>query len=664
MAKIILAKSAGYCFGVNRAINMVENLVAENKKVATLGLIIHNQKVVNNLKQKGVLTVDEPNPDLGYDVLVIRSHGVSEEVEEKIKQIGDYVDATCPKVSNIHKIVSKASQNGDTVLIAGDRKHPEVLGILGRIKTKHYIFDSLEELQELINSHKELMQNPLTAVCQTTFNATIWTKCQKYLKKVCTNVSIFDTICKATALRQQEADELSKICDLMIVIGDTHSSNTSKLKDVCLNNCKKTILIEDASQLPISLVESADVIGVTAGASTPDAIIKEVLNKMSEIENKIESKETAEKSFDEMTFEEALEASLNSLNSDQKVKGVVLTVNPTEIQVDIGRKQTGVIPYREYSNDVTVELVKEVKVGDILDLIIMKTNDQDGFVMCSKRRFDAIAGWDEIIKAKEEGTVLEGKITEVNKGGVVVFYNGFRIFVPSSQATLNRVDSLEDLKGDTVKFRIIEIERKRRAIGSIRSVLREERKANVTAFWENIAVGQKIEGTVKTLTNYGAFVDLGGVDGMVHISELSWAKIKKPADVVAVGDTIEVVVKEIDLEKHKISLKYKKDEDNPWEKFVNNYKVEDVTTATIVSLTSYGAFARIIPGIEGLIHISQISDKRIEKPNDVLKVGQEVNVKIVDVDFNKKHISLSIKATLEPEAVETAEAEEIEEIKE
>lgn len=660
MAKVILAKSAGYCFGVNRAVNMVEDLVAENKKVATLGLIIHNQKVVDNFNKKGVLTVDEPNQELGYDVLVIRSHGVSEDVENKIKNSGDYVDATCPKVANIHKIVKKASQNGDIVLIAGDKNHPEVLGISGRISTKHYIYDSIEELKELLNLHKELTESPITAVCQTTFNANIWTNCQNYLKKVCTNVSIFDTICKATALRQQEADELSKKCDLMIVIGDTHSSNTSKLKDVCLNNCKNTFLIEDASQLPITLIENADVIGVTAGASTPDAIIKEVLNKMSEIENKIESKEVVEKSFDDMTFEEALEASLNSLNSDQKVKGVVLTVNPTEIQVDIGRKQTGIVPYREFSNDQTIELVNEVKVGDVIDLIIMKTNDQDGFVMCSKRRFDAIAGWNEIVKAKEEGTVLEGKITEINKGGVVVFYNGFRIFVPASQATLNRVESLDELKGNVVKFKIVDIERRRRAIGSIRAVLREERKAVMTEFWNNIAVGQKITGTVKTLTNYGAFVDLGGVDGMIHISELSWTKIKKPSDVVSVGDEIEVVVKDIDFEKHKISLGYKKDEDNPWEKFVNDNKVDDVVPATIVSMTSYGAFVRIIPGIEGLIHISQIADKRIEKPSDVLKVGQEVNVKIIDIDFNKKHISLSIKATLQTESAEQTQTEETE----
>ncbi len=656
MPQIILAKSAGFCFGVNRAVKMVENLIAEGKSVSTLGPIIHNDQVVGDLNSRGVRIAQTPDDRCSsHEVMVIRSHGVSAEVEEQVRQGGECADATCPYVANIHKIVEKASAEGDVVLIAGDRSHPEVIGIAGRAKGECYVFADDDDLQKLLKEHLEFGENPLTVVCQTTYNALKWTKCQKSLKKVCTNVKIFDTICKATALRQQEADKLSKECDLMVVIGGRNSSNTAKLKEICAANCENTVLIETADELVSETISQADKIGVTAGASTPPAIIKEVLITMSEMQNNpvVETE----------SFEEMLEASLVAAN-DQKVKGTVLSVNATEIQVDIGRKHTGIVPYREYSNDPNADLLAEVHVGDVLDLIIMRTNDQEGTVTLSKRRFDAIAGWDKIVEAKEAETVLDGKVTEINKGGVVVTCEGIRVFVPASQATLNRVDSLDFLKGTDVKFRVIEIGRGRRAVGSIRSVLREERKANESKFWESIEVGQTIRGTVKTLTTYGAFVDLGGVDGMVHISELSWARIKHPSEVVAVGDELDVVVKAIDLEKRKVSLGYKKESDNPKTILAEQYPVGTVAKVTIVSMTDYGAFARVIDGVDGLIHISQIADHRIEKPQDVLKVGQEVEAMITEINFDKPkpRVSLSIRALLEDtaseEVAEEAEATE------
>ena len=658
MPQIILAKSAGFCFGVNRAVNIVEDLVKEGKSVCTLGPIIHNEQVVNDLKSKGVRIAGDPNDRLNEnEVMVIRSHGVTKAVEDEIKAGGEWVNATCPYVTNIHKIVERASSDGDIVLIAGDENHPEVVGISGRAKGNCYVFADDDNLQKMINEHPEFGKNPLTVVCQTTYNALKWKKCQKTLKKLCTNAKIFDTICKATALRQQEADELSKECDVMIVIGGRNSSNTAKLKEICAANCESTVLIETADELMLDTISQADKIGVTAGASTPPAIIKEVLITMSEMQNNpvVETE----------SFEEMLEASLVAAN-DQKVKGTVLSVNATEIQVDIGRKHTGIVPYREYSNDPSADLLAEVHVGDVLDLIIMRTNDQEGTVTLSKRRFDAIAGWDKIVEAKEAETVLDGKVTEINKGGVVVTCEGIRVFVPASQATLNRVDSLDFLKGTDVKFRVIEIGRGRRAVGSMRSVLREERKANESKFWEAIEVGQVIRGTVKTLTSYGAFVDLGGVDGMVHISELSWARIKHPSEVVAVGDELEVVVKAIDVEKRKISLGYKKDSENPKTILAEQYPVGTVAKVTIVSMTDYGAFARVIDGVDGLIHISQIADHRIEKPQDVLKVGQEVEAMITEINFDKPkpRVSLSIRALLEnndevaEEAAEVVEAAE------
>ena len=370
----------------------------------------------------------------------------------------------------------------------------------------------------------------------------------------------------------------------------------------------------------------------------------------------MEVKEPVQKSFEEMTDEEAFEASLNSLTGDQKVTGTVIAVNPTEITVDIGRGVTGYVTAAEYSSDPNVNLVEEVKVNDEMNLIIMKISDQEGTAMLSKRRYDAIAGWDNIVAAKESGEVLTGFVKDIIKGGVVVYSNNVRVFIPASQATASRNDSLEDLKGKEVQFRIIEIGRGRRAVGSIRSVLREQRKAAEEKVWANIAVGDRFTGTVKSRTGYGAFVDIGGVDGMVHISELSWNRIKNPSEVVLVGDTVEVYVKELDPEKKKISLGYKKPEDNPWTIFTNNYNVDDVVKVTVVSMTTYGAFARIIPGVDGLIHISQIANKRINKPQDELTVGQEVEVKITAIDEEKKRVSLSIRALLpEEEPAETVE---------
>ena len=656
--KIRVAENIGFCFGVNRAIDIVEKLLDEGKRVCTYGPIIHNKQLVEELSQKGARVVENPDEVTDGEILVMCSHGVAKSVVADAEKLGiEYKDATCPFVAKIHKIVSEASQNGRVVLVAGDKNHKEVKGILGHCSGECYTFMSEEELLELFNSGKILANSPVTAVSQTTFNSEIWDNCQKTLKKVCTNPIIFDTICNATAKRQDEASALSKICDGMVVIGGRHSSNTTKLFDICSENCSNTIHIETAEEYEHARFADCNLVGVVAGASAPARIIKEVLTTMSE---KLTPVEEQEINYDEMSFEEAFEAFSGNMSTDKQVKGYVLAVGPTEIQVDIGRKHAGFVPADEYSNDPTVKLCEEVKVGDVLDLIILKTNDQEGTVLLSKKRFDSIAGWDNIVKASESGEILEGIVSDVVKGGVNVYTNGVRVFVPASQATLYKVDDLSSLKGQTVKFKVLEIGRGRRVVGSIRTVLRDEKKAQQEKVWSSIAVGDKIKGTVKSLTGYGAFVDIGGVDGMVHISELSWARIKNPSEVVSVGDEIEVYVKALDTEKRKISLGYKKADENPWVIFNNNYKVDDVVTAKVVSLTSYGAFARVIPGIDGLIHISQIANKHVAKPGDELTVGQEVEVKIIEIDQDKKRVSLSIRALLpeEPAVEEAAPAEE------
>lgn len=656
MAEIILAKTAGFCFGVDRAVKTVTGLLDAGKRVATLGPIIHNPQLVSELESRGTRIVSSPSEIEEGETLVIRSHGVPRVVTDEVERLKvDYIDATCPFVAKIHKIVADAGDNGRTVLIAGDPEHKEVVGIVGHCKGANFVFSDEQALEALVKNGTLKDDTPVTAVSQTTFNLDLWKKCQKTLKKVYTNAIIFDTICNATAKRQEEAGELARKCDVMIVIGGKHSSNTRKLAQVCSGVCKRTVLLETADELTAGDIAGACRIGVVAGASTPSGIIKEVLKTMDEMQTiNPEAKETIN---DEMTFEEMLNATESNSNTDQKVKGTVLAVSPTEIQVDIGRKHTGYVTAAEFSSDPNVKLTDAVKVGDVLDLIIMRTNDQEGTVSLSKRRFDAIAGWDKVLAAKDSGDIISGTVSDVVKGGVVVFYEGTRVFIPASQATLSRGDSLDALKGKEIRFRIIEIGPRHRVIGSARAVLKEERSAAEEQFWSNVAVGDRFTGTVKSITGYGAFVDLGAVDGMVHISELSWERIKHPSEVVKVGDTIDVYVKAVDLEKHKISLGYKKADENPWEILRNKYAVGDVVKVKIVSMTTYGAFAKIIPGIDGLIHISQIADRRIEKPADELKIGQEVDAKIIDIDFDKKRVSLSIRALLEKNDEKAADAE-------
>lgn len=670
MQEIKLAKTAGFCFGVNRAVDLVYSMLGEGKKVYTLGPIIHNPQVVADLERRGVVIVEEIGAVPQGAVIVVRTHGVPAAVIQAIQDKGlECCDATCPFVSKIHKIVAKQSDRGDIVLIAGDPVHPEVRGIRGHCPGESYVFNSVGQLEELLHTHPEFSYKSISAVAQTTFNIKVWENCVKKLNLVCTNATVFDTICNATQERQEDAIALSHTCSAMVIIGGRQSSNTAKLRDVCARNCP-TFLIETAKELSGIDFSSYSSIGVTAGASTPAGIIKEVLETMSELLNEnpelVEEKaETAvpaeeaaaeqpaqeeapaEKSFDEMSFSEALEASLQSMNTDQKVKGTVVGMSPSEIQVDIGRKHAGYIPLDEFSADPTVNPLEVVKVGDVLDLIIMKTNDAEGTVMLSKKRFDAIKAWDDVVKASEDESVLEGVVTDVIKGGVLASTNGVRVFIPASLATASRGEPLEGLLHQHVKFRIIEVNKsRRRAVGSIRAVLKEERKAAEDAFWAQAEVGQVYTGTVRTIVSYGAFVDIGGVDGMVHISELSWNRIKNPSEVVSVGDQIEVYIKALDPEKRKISLGYKKVEDNPWEILRRDYPIGSEVTAKVVGMTAFGAFAQIIPGIDGLIHISQIADHRIEKPQDVLSIGEEVRVKITDIDFDKKRVSLSIRALL------------------
>lgn len=651
---ITVAKSAGFCFGVNRAINIVNSLLDKNVKVSTLGPIIHNMEVVNELESRGCKAVSSIDEVENGATLVIRSHGVPKYVIDKLVENGvKYEDATCPFVKKIHNIVANPDNKDGIVLIAGNSVHPEVEGIIGHCSTECHTFKNSEEIDEIYSNILKTNNKQVFVVAQTTFDTKEWKKCVKKIKKLCTNAKIFDTICNATSVRQTEADLLAAQSDFMVVIGDRHSSNTGKLFDICKRQCDNTVLIETADELNANQVSVAEKIGVTAGASTPARIIKEVLDTMSEIKSGVTNGEES--------FEALLEESLKNLNTNERVMGTVLSIAPNEVQVDVGRKQTGFIPANELSNDPNAKPEDIVKVGDKIELLIMKTNDQEGTIMLSKRRVDAAKGW-EILESKVDSQeVLTGKVTEAVKGGVIVIYNDVRVFIPASQATATREESLEDLVGKEVQFRLIEVSqrgRRKRAIGSIRSVLKEQRAAQREEFWKNCEIGKRYTGVVKSLTSYGAFVDLGGVFGMIHISELSWTHIKHPSEVVNVGDTVEVYVKDINEETKKISLGFKNADENPWEILKNQYPEGTVVKATIVGLTSFGAFANIIPGIDGLIHISQIANKRIEKPADVLSVGETVEAKITAIDFDKKRVSLSMRALLPEDEQAPAEAAE------
>ena len=656
MSKIIVAESAGFCFGVNRAINILYKLIDENKPTCTLGPIIHNMQMVNELREKGVRTIDKISEAKENETIVIRSHGVPQSIVDEInKRHLDYIDATCPFVSKIHKIVSETDDDS-IVIIAGDKNHPEVQGIMGHCKSKCYTFKNQEELQELFSIIPQKNYKTIKIVAQTTFDLKEWEKSLKSLKNVYTNTKIFDTICNATSIRQREAANISKSVDLMFVIGDKHSSNSFKLYSICSSNCENTFFIETADELPLEMVKKADSIGVTAGASTPARIIKEVLDKMSEVN-------TSSVNENELSFEEMLEESLKSMNTNERVMGTVMSIAPNgDVSVDVGRKQAGFIPKDEISYDPTVTAQDVLKVGDEIELLIMKTNDQEGTIMLSKKRVDAQKNWEELEALNGSDEIFTGKVIEAVNGGIIVMLKGNRIFIPASQATLSRDEDPSALVGKEVQYRLLEVSRKgrrKRAIGSIKSVLKEKRAEEKAKLLETLAVGNHYKGVVKSLTSYGAFVDIGGVYGMIHISELSWSRIKHPSEVVNVGDEVEVYIKDINEETKKISLGYKKEEDNPWFILKNEYPVGSVVKCKIVGLTTFGAFANIIPGIDGLIHISQIANKRIDKPQDVLSVGQEVEAKIIAIDFDKKRVSLSMRALLPEEADKAEDTAEV-----
>ncbi len=635
--KVELAKSAGFCYGVRRVVEVAQQAAASGRPCVMLGHIIHNNSVIEALEAQGGSVVERPEDAPAGSAVIIRSHGEGKAVYDALQARGaEIIDTTCPNVSRIHKLVAQAEAEGRCPLIIGSPSHPEIQAIAGWC-TNAVVLDGPEALGDWLAADPRRCRMPLAMVSQTTSTRERWERCIKKAKKECTNIKISDTICNATCKRQAEAQELAARNEAMIVIGSRESSNTRRLAELCAALCPTVLWIERAEELEPSNLYGKASVGITAGASTPGWIIKEVYDKMSEENMEIEE-----------SFAEMLEKSIKTLNTGEKVTGVVTGITPTEIHVDLGAKQAGYIPVSELTDDPTVKVEDIVKIGDEIETYVMRVNDQEGVVTLSKKRLDSVKNWEDIEQAREEKTVVEGLITEENKGGVVANVKGIRVFIPASQTGLPRDAAMTELVKQKVRLRITEVNRARkRVVGSIRAVQAEERAAKAAEVWNNIEVGKRYAGVVKSLTSYGAFVDIGGVDGMVHISELSWSRIKHPSEVVKVGDAVEVYVISFDTEKKKISLGMKDRNQDPWAVFTDKYSVGDVANVRVVKLMTFGAFAEVVPGVDGLIHISQIADHRIDKPGDVLAEGDMVDVKITDIDYEKKKVSLSIRALLD-----------------
>lgn len=642
---LTLAKNAGYCFGVRQAVNTALDCSKEYGKIYTLGSLIHNKSVIAELEKQGIFSFPSAAMVPDNSVVLLRAHGVTVSEIELLKSKGcTIIDATCPFVKKIHNIVEDENKKGRKIIIAGKKDHPEVIGISSRCS----VCEIVENEDELIKIAQIWKDEPLSLVAQTTFSKKRYEIFKNLIKNTCNYECIFDTICFATELRQEEALSCASKADAAVVVGDKSSSNTNNLYAICSSVCRKTFFVENASQLDLSQIDKCNNIFVTAGASTPDKIIQEVCDKMTD---KIENAAVE-------SFEELLEQSFKTLHTGEKVSGIVTSINNTDITVDLGVKQAGYIPMTELSDDPTFKLEENIKIGDEIEATVVRVNDVDGVVTLSKRRLDAGKNWERLEAAVESKEPIDGVIVDQNKGGVVANVLGIRVFIPASQTGLPKGAEFDSIMKTTHKVRITEVNRaRRRVVGTIKELRNEARREAQAKIWESIEVGSKYEGVVKSFTNYGAFVDIGGVDGMIHISELSWNRVRHPSEVLTIGQTVNVFVIALDTEKRKISLGYRKSEDDPWKAFTDKYSVGDVASVKIVKFMPFGAFAEIMDNVDGLIHISQIANRRIEKAEDALTIGDVVDAKIVAVDDENRKISLSIRALLEPVAQEEAPAE-------
>lgn len=650
MSNIRVAESAGFCFGVKRAIEMAYEAIGVEPKLYSYGQLIHNKTVTDDLASKG-LEIVESLDGLTEGTLLIRSHGVGKALYDEAEAKGlKILDGTCPFVKKIHNIVHDKLAEGMGIIIVGDGTHPEVIGINGWCENAAVILED----EEAAKTKEIPAKEKYAVVVQTTFRQAKFDKILEILQGRGVNMEIHNTICSATEKRQTEAEELSKTVDKMIVIGGKNSSNTQKLVEICAKNCGNTVHIETICDLVLNNFGKDDKIGITAGASTPPAIIKEVVVTMSEaLENAVQNLGGSE----EATFEQMLEESLVTLHTGDVVKGTVIQVVNEEVSVNLGFKSDGIIARGEFSSDPTVVPSKTVQPGDEIEVFVVRVNDGDGNVMLSRKRIEAQKGIEEIEAAYNDKAVVTGTVTNVVKGGLIAVVNGVNVFIPSSQVSNRFIEDLSVFNGQELEFNIIEVDRvKRRFIGGRKALVEQEIAAKRAALFETIQAGSRVKGTVSRLTDFGAFVDLGGVDGLIHISEMSWGRISNPKEVLKEGQEVEVFVLDVDKEKGKISLSLKDADKNPWKLAAEKYAVGSIVEGKVVRMVPFGAFVELEPGVDGLVHISQIANKHVVKPEDELKVGEIINVKVLEVNPEQKKISLSKRQADAP--VEEAPAEE------
>ena len=650
--ELFVAKSAGFCFGVSRAIDMAYNEIEKNKKIYSYGPLIHNKEVTADLKKRGI-DVIEGLEGIEEGTIIIRSHGVGKALYDEIAKKGlKWVDGTCPFVKRIHSIVEKAHERKKQIIIIGSPNHPEVQGIHGWCQNAAVILEEIEQAKRFV----PMENKKYTVVVQTTFRKNKFEQIIQALQNKGLDLEVFDTICSATAKRQQEAVLISKNVDKMIVIGDKNSSNTQKLVEICKKNCQKTYYIETICDLVLNIFSKNDKIGITAGASTPPAIIKEVIGTMSEALNDAVQNNGGSES--ELTFEQMLNESFTTLHTGDVVKGTVISISNEEVSVNLNYKSDGIIPKGEFSRDANVLPSKVLQPGDEIEVFVVRVNDGDGNVLLSRKRIEDQKGMEEIEVAYNNKEIITGKVTDVVKGGLIALVNGVRVFIPSSQVSNRFIEDLNVFKGQDLEFNIIELDKvKRRIIGGRKALIEKEVLQKKAALFEKLEIGSKVTGTVSRITDFGAFVDLGGVDGLIHISEMSWGRITNPKEVLKEGEEVEAIILDIDKEKGKISLSLKDSSKNPWTLAVEKYPVGSVTEGKVVPMVPFAAFVELEAGVDGLVHISQIANKHVVKPEDELKVGQMIKVKVLEVNAEQKKISLSKRQAEENAEAQTQEAD-------
>ncbi|MGI5877900.1 MAG: bifunctional 4-hydroxy-3-methylbut-2-enyl diphosphate reductase/30S ribosomal protein S1 [Christensenellales bacterium] len=689
--RIEIAEKGGFCFGVRRALDSVLRCMQDQSIVYTLGPVIHNPQVVAMLERQGVRVAGSAD-EVAEGTLVIRSHGAPPEVYAQLSARGiRIVDATCPRVRRIQEKVRECHRADQPVIVIGERDHPEVQGISGWCGHEAHVVNSAGDVYAL---------PPMDSACvvaQTTLTQQKWDELVPLIRARVTDCDVFESMCLETRERQQEAAAIAQRSDAMIIVGGRNSSNTRKLYEICRQVCRATYEIETAEQLKRIPLCRYERIGIASGTSTPDWIIKEVYRTMSDITDKDMPVNQGIEGMEEMvaepvnpeavapesaaeqqapaessepmkpeteapqseepskvdppvektaaeSFMEDVEKTLVSIHTGQIISGKVVAVSENEVCVNIGYKSDGIISRSEYSSDPDIVLRDVVQEGDEIEVEVIRVNDGEGNVLLSKKSVDARKNWKKLLEAYEEGKVFAGVGRQAVKGGLICSINGVRAFVPASHLDTRYVDDIDEYVGKEIKLKILEVEKhRRRVVASRKQVILDEQEEKKRQVWNALKEGTRVRGIVRRLTDFGAFVDIGGIDGLVHVTDLAWGRVQHPRDIVRIGEEIEVIILKVDVERERVSLGLKQTKPKPWEVAQDKYIEGSIVTGRVVRIVSFGAFVELEPGLDGLVHISQIADHRIEKVEDALSIGQEVDVKILSVNPEQRRISLSIR---------------------